>query len=318
MKIDPKIIYTPDYDIHFLGIEKLHPFDTRKFSRAYNLLNEQFGDQLKQRTIRPESEIIDDDLRIVHTAGYLASLKSASVVARALELPLLATVPYLVLNSRLLSPMRLGVQGTVIAAYEAMQNGLAINLAGGYHHASSAKGEGFCLYADIPLAIEKLRQDGLLQPHQQAIIIDLDAHQGNGYERVYHQDNRNFIFDVYNQMIYPMDAFARERIDYAIPLNSGCNGRLYMDLIRHKLPEALQRVKTPGIAFYIAGTDIYEGDLLGNLKVSEADVIARDQFVLNTLMAANIPTVMVLGGGYSKESYEMIAATVGYVLETWG
>ena len=318
MKIDPKVIYSPDYDIHFMGFEKLHPFDTRKYSRAYSLAQETLGRRLERNTLCPKSEVSQDDLLIIHTAGYLSSLKSTSVIARALELPILATVPYMLLNTRLLAPMRLGVQGTLFAAHEALVNGLAINLSGGYHHASCARGEGFCLYADVPLAIEKLRIEGLLRPDEQAIIIDLDAHQGNGHERIYHGKHENFIFDMYNQAIYPMDAFARERIDYGIPLNSGCNGRMYLDLIRHKLPEALSRVKRPGIAFYIAGTDIYEDDLLGNMKVPEADIIERDRFVLKTLMDAQIPTVMVQGGGYSKDSYRMVAAAVQYAFETWG
>lgn len=316
--IQPKIVSSPDYDIHFFGIEMLHPFDSRKYGRAWKELRRHFGEEVASRTIQPENEIDDDDLLMVHTREYLETLKSSPIIARAVEMAVLASVPYRLLRSRLIHPMRLATRGTVIAGFEAMENGIAVNLSGGYHHASREQGEGFCLYADVPLAIEKLRDDGLLAEDETAIIIDLDAHQGNGHERIYRGQEHAFIFDMYNQSIYPMDHYARERIDYHIPLNSGVNSSAYLDLLHHKLPEALDRVHKPGIAFYIAGTDIYEGDLLGGMKVSEDAVLQRDRFVIDQFVSRGIPLAIVLGGGYSKESYRMVTAMVAYILEKWG
>jgi histone deacetylase 11 len=316
--INPKIISSPDYDINFFGVERLHPFDSRKYGRAWQSLRRQYGDEILWRTIQPEVEISHMDLLAVHTPEYLESLKAPAVIARALEMVMLSSVPFPLLKSRLLYPMRLAVQGTVIAAVEALQSGLTVNLSGGYHHATAAAGGGFCLYADVPLAIETLRADRLLDADQQAVIIDLDAHQGNGFERVYHGADGVFIFDMYNQAIYPNDEYAKQRIDYAVGVNSGCSTDSYLDLLYRKLPEALDRVKNPGIAFYIAGTDIVKGDPLGNLKVSENGVFLRDRFVIDQFVKRDIPLVIVLGGGYTRVSFRMIARMVGYIVERWG
>lgn len=316
--IEPKIISSPDYDLHFFGMERLHPFDSRKYGNAWKALRRHFGEEVSWRTVQPVQPITDDELLLVHTQDYLDTLKSAPVVARALELMVLANVPFRLVQSRLIQPMRLATKGTVIAAFEAMSYGIAINLSGGYHHASREQGEGFCLFADVPLAIERLRYDHRLRDDQQAIIIDLDAHQGNGHERVYHGQNHTFIFDMFNQGIYPMDMFARERIDYPVGVNPGVSSSAYMDLLHRKLPEAMARVKNPGIAFYIAGTDIYADDMLGGMRVSEEAVLRRDQFVIDTIVGMGIPLVVVLGGGYSPKSCRMVTNMAAYVLEKWG
>jgi histone deacetylase 11 len=316
--IDPKIISSPDYDIHFFGIEMLHPFDSRKYSRAWQALKRHYGDEVLWRTIQPQDEVSDADLRLVHTQDYLDTLRTPAVIARALEFMMLASIPYTLLRNRLVRPMRLATEGTILAAKEAMQGGLAINLSGGYHHASAEQGEGFCLFADVPVAIEKLRKEKLLKPEQQAVILDLDAHQGNGHERVYHGKNGVFIFDIYNQSIYPRDEYALERVDYGVGVNSGVNGRMYMDLLKRKLPEALDRAKNPGVAFYIAGTDIVKGDVLGGMKVSEDALLERDKLVIDRVVERGIPLVIVLGGGYSKASFRMVARMAGYVLERYG
>lgn len=316
--IDPKIISSPDYDISFFGAENLHPFDTRKYGRAWQLLRSRYGEEIYNRRVKPLKEVDDRDLLLVHTQDYLESLKESAIIARAIELPMLSNTPYHVMRSRIIRPMRLATQGTIMTAQEALKGQIAVNLSGGYHHASEARGEGFCLFADVPVAIQKLRQTGLLQSNQQAIIIDLDAHQGNGHERIFHGQNGVFIFDMYNQSIWPRDEPAKARIDYPIGLNSGCNSTSYLDLLYHKLPEALDRVPNPGIAFYIAGTDIIDEDALGNLKVSEEASHKRDQFVIDTVVERGIPLAIVLGGGYSRISYRMIADMVGYIIEKFG
>ncbi len=222
------------------------------------------------------------------------------------------------LENRLLGAMRLATSGTVLAARTALQCGLAVNLGGGYHHASRDKGEGFCCYADIHVALQCLRREGVLEVGRDRImIIDLDAHQGNGHERLSVGDGDIYIFDMYNRAIYPQDYLARKRIDYDLPLPSGVDETIYLQQLKKHLPLALAAANQPRLAFYIAGTDIYEHDQLGGLCVSSEGIQSRDRFVLNTLTAAGVPTVMVTGGGYSRESYGHIANTLVYIFETW-
>ena len=318
MQIDPRFIYSPHYDIHYHGLDKFHPFDGRKYSRAYQAVHKAFGVALERRTLAPVLPITDIFLRTVHKAAYLEKLTTSTYIATALEFPILKMIPYSLLHKHLLTPMRLGSMGTLLAAQEALQCGLAINMAGGYHHASVDKGEGFCLFSDIAIAIRLLQETGDLGQDDTALIIDLDAHQGNGYQRVFHDEGGVYMFDMYNAHIYPNDGYARERIDCDVRLKLYTDDDTYLGLLHDRFPAALEEVNNPKIAFYIAGTDIYERDLLGNLKVTEAGVLSRDRFVFETLAAAEIPCVMLLGGGYGRDSFRLIANALSFIMTTWG
>jgi histone deacetylase 11 len=211
--------------------------------------------------------------------------------------------------------------GTVIAAREAMEHGLAVNLSGGYHHASPDHGHGFSTYADVGLAVHTLRQSGRLGEKDKVVYVDLDAHQGNGVCRTFADDSRVFIYDQYNEDIFPMDVRAQRRIDCAVPIPFGCGEADYLAALRGRLPVFLNSVTRGGdvrLAIYNAGTDVYAGDRLGGMNVSAAGVLERDRFVLQELMQRRIPTAVVLSGGYSAESYRLVADMAAYVLETWG
>ena len=147
--------------------------------------------------------------------------------------------------------------------------------------------------------------------------IDLDVHQGNGHERIFWDDPHVTIMDMYNAGIYPNDTLAMKRIDCDVPLRSGTGDVEYLDALKTKLPELLDKMETPKFALYVAGTDIYEGDTLGMLRVSEAAILERDQFVFHSLVERGIPFAMTLGGGYSRESYRFVVNGIRYLLETW-
>jgi len=317
-RVEPVVIYSPAYDLRLLGLEKLHPFDGHKFSRAWQAARRVIGEPLQQRTHRPAQPATPDELLTVHTPEYLNQLRSAHYVAGVIELPILAALPMFLIERFLLTPMRLAVAGTIQAAREALQGGLALNLAGGYHHASRDRGEGFCCYADINIAIALLRRSGaLVAGRDRVLIIDLDAHQGNGHERVAVGDSDLYIFDMYNRDIYPRDQEARRRIDYEVPLPSGVDETIYLQQLRKHLPAALSAAGQPALAFYAAGTDIYEHDQLGGLCVSAEGIHARDRFVLDLLVGAGVPVVMMTSGGYSRDSYQHIAGSIQYIFETW-
>lgn len=316
--VNPWVVYSPGYDMHLFGLERLHPFDGRKFSRAWREARKVLGEVLQRRTTKPAREASLAELLTVHTQTYLARLKSPAYLAEVLELPLLRRLPAFVLERRLLEPMRLAAFGTIVAAQLALANGLAVNLGGGFHHASRDRGEGFCCYADINLAIAALRAGGDLKAgNDRVLIVDLDAHQGNGYERLAVGDSDIYIFDMYNRAIYPQDYVARKRIDYDVSLPTGTDETVYLQQLRKHLPQAIQAAKKPSLAFYIAGTDIYERDQLGGLGVSAEGILARDRFVLTSLAAAGIPVTVLTGGGYSPDSYLQIASMLEYVFTAW-
>lgn len=217
--------------------------------------------------------------------------------------------------------MRWATAGTILAARLALKHGLAINLSGGYHHAGPERGEGFCIYADIAIAIASLRKGGELSEADRVVYIDCDAHQGNGVCHCFADDQRVFIFDQFNSGIYPAsDAAAKRRIDCAVPVPVNRRTNDYLAQLRSTLPKFLDGVGKSGdikLAIYNAGTDLVAGDPLGCLAVSPDGVFSRDQFVLNELISRNLPTVMLPSGGYTKESYRLIARSVAYAIEQW-
>lgn len=325
INVKPKIIYSDRYDIKFFGAEKLHPFDSCKYGHIWQELKEIF---LRDRSIlnsvrlEPSEPISYEEIRKIHSQDYLDSLQDLSYVAKALEMPLLALVPNVdfirneILKS-ILEPMKWATMGTVLAAREALNGGIAINLSGGYHHASANRGEGFCIYSDIAIAISCLRDTGEISANDKILVIDLDAHQGNGIERIFYKDKNIYFFDVYNKDIYPKDDYAKQRIDFKIEISSGTSDEEYLDVLNKSLIDCLNKIyDEPKLVFYNAGTDIYELDPLGQLQVSKTGIFERDKFIFNTL-GARIPLAMVLSGGYTRNSYALVAESVAYILKTW-
>ena len=321
MGVTTQIIYSRRYDIGLLGLERLHPFDSRKYSRAYGLLRREFGSGLQRHVASPTSATSVAALLSVHSDAYLKQLKNSVYLANALEVAPLKRLPASVIDWCVLRHMRWGTAGTILAMRRAMKHGLAVNLSGGYHHAKPDRGEGFCIYSDIALAIHTVREERFISDTDRIAYIDVDAHQGNGVCHAFFDDPRVFIFDIFNSQIYPVfDVKARRRVDCAVPLTPETSDSDYLRALESKLPsflDSLTRNGTVGLAIYNAGTDIYAGDNLGGLSVSAEGVLRRDQLVLRGLVERGIPSVMLLSGGYSQESYRLVASSVRWMLEMW-
>jgi len=312
-----KIVYSPHYNITFFGIERVHPFDSRKYGRAWALLREELGKELMKHHVKVGKPITEKELLAAHTPQYLASLRSSKTLAGALEIPLLMFLPAWLARWRVLRPMRWGVQGSIVAAKSALEVGRAVNLSGGYHHAKPNQGEGFCLFSDAAMIVRQLRAEERLLPNDSVAYVDLDAHQGNGVCHQFRDDPLVRIFDMYNRDIYPREDFeARKRIDCDVPLESNCTGARYLRLLRERLPLFLDGwSEKPRLCIYNAGTDPYVHDRLGGLCLSDTDILERDLFVFQQVAVRKIPVVMLLSGGYSKESYRLVAATVSKLLQ---
>lgn len=320
--MSPRIVYSPRYDIGLLGLERLHPFDAHKYSRAYGLLRRRFGGRLRRWRLDPDRQVSDGELRLVHQPSYLDQrLRSAPYLAGALEMPIVARLPARLIDWAVLRAMRWATRGTVLAAAAALEQRFAVNLAGGYHHASAQRGEGFCVYADVGVAVAMLRSAGTLAHDDTVLHIDLDAHQGNGVARVFAEDDAVRLFDLYNGDIYPQDAVARRRVDCDRPLPDGSGDERYLGTLEASLPGFLDRAsrpRTPRLAFYNAGTDVFVEDQLGGLHLSAEAILRRDLYVIEALTARTIPWVMLLSGGYSRRSYQLVAESVGAIFERWG
>jgi len=306
------IVFHPKYDIGFMGIENLHPFDAKKYGKVYRYLQATVFDKVAVYT--PE-EVTDPELLRVHTQRYLSDLKNntSSVLASITEIGPLSFLPNFLTRRYVLKPMRLATKGTVLASRLALKHGMAVNLSGGYHHAKSDSGGGFCALADIPLAAYDLLDEGKVK---KVMVIDLDAHQGNGHEAIFASDSQIAIFDVYNAWNYPRDIPAQQHITFNHPVKPGIKDEEYLSLIRRYLPEAIKKAN-PDFIIYNAGTDVYERDPLGGMSITKEGIIERDHIVFEEATKRSIPIVMVLSGGYTKESASIIGASLENIINNF-
>ncbi|XP_007437025.2 histone deacetylase 11 [Python bivittatus] len=296
------IVYSPDYNITFLGLEKLHPFDAGKWGKVINFLKE--AKLITDDLIVQAREATEEDLLVVHTRHYLNRLKWSFVVATITEIPPVLFMPNFLVQRKVLRPLRTQTGGTIMAGKLAIERGWAVNVGGGFHHCSGDKGGGFCAYADISLAIKFLfeRVEGV----SKATIIDLDAHQGNGHERDFLEDRRVYIMDVYNRYIYPGDGFAKRAIKRKVELDWGTEDTEYLQKVKTHVEGALNEMRSD-IIIYNAGTDILDGDPLGGLAISPEGIIERDEIVFRVARKHRIPILMVTSGGYQKRTARIIA-----------
>ena len=169
------------------------------------------------------------------------------------------------------------------------------------------------MYNDLAVAIEVARAEHGLE---RIMVVDLDAHQGNGVESIYRDDPSVAVLDLYNGEIFPGDEAARAGIRWDHPLHSGTTGAEYLALLREALPRALDELE-PQFLVYNAGTDIVAGDPLGLLEVEPEGVVERDLFVLESAIERTIPTLTVPGGGYTEESHRLVAGMLEGVRERW-
>ncbi|XP_038005478.1 histone deacetylase 11 isoform X2 [Motacilla alba alba] len=278
------IVYSPDYNITFMGLEKLHPFDAGKWGKVINFLKEEklIADDL----IVQAREATDEDLLVVHTRRYLNKLKWSFVVATITEIPPVAFLPNFVVQRKVLKPLRTQTGGTIMAGKLAVDRGWAINVGGGFHHCSSDKGGGFCAYADITLAIK-----------------------GNGHERDFMDDPRVYIMDAYNRYIYPGDGFAKRAIKRKVELEWGTEDTEYLQKVQTHVEGALNEFK-PDIVVYNAGTDVLDGDPLGGLAISPQGIVKRDEVVFRAARSRGVPVLMVTSGGYQKRTARIIADSI--------
>jgi len=207
-------------------------------------------------------------------------------------------------------PIKYHTGGTIAAGQLAMDHGWAINLGGGAHHASRLSSEGFCLYTDLTVSIHELREK---RPEARKImIIDLDAHQGNGHERDFFYDSDVYTMDFYTyegKDFYPNDEFAAHKANINVPLKPFTEDDAYLSLLEDAFRQAANEF-APDVIYYIAGTDVLAEDIIGKQSLTPAGVITRDQMVFDYAMRTRTPIVMTAGGGYQKNNAQVIADSI--------
>lgn len=184
--------------------------------------------------------------------------------------------------------------GTMKASEFALKNGIAMNIAGGTHHAFSNRGEAFCMLNDQAIAAKYLQNKGLVD---KVLIVDLDVHQGNGTAEIFRKEDSVFTFSMHGKGNYP---FVKENSDLDIALENNTNNEQYLSILRETLPKIIHNEK-PDFIYYLCGVDVIETDKLGKLALTIEGCKERDRFVLQTCFDLKIPVMCSMGGGYSKD-----------------
>ncbi len=270
---------------YFVPLPPGHVFPMRKFPEsAAKLLAE--GTLAAADVIDPGT-VADADLYRVHTPAYVRSIRTGAfneVTVRRLGLP-----PSWELSDR----SHCAVAGTLLAARAALVDGLACNLAGGTHHAFADRGEGFCVFNDVAVAIRALQAD---EPLTHAMVVDLDAHQGNGTHAIFTGEPRVYTYSVHVGRNYP-SVKVPGTLDVELPRWVG--GAEYHDRLRATLPESVQAFE-PDVVFYIGGADVHADDRFGQMTLTTAEMRDRDAWTIDLCRGWGIPTVVLYGGGYNR------------------
>ena len=292
----PAVIWSQSYEVD-LGP---HVFVTAKYRLARERL-------LSDRTLG-EGDFISpivatrDELARAHTEQFLARIETDSLSFDervCLEVPL---------TKELREAMALSCGGTLLTARRALQDGVAVHLGGGFHHAYAGHGEGFCLYNDIAVAVRALQaQDAL----KRSAVIDLDVHQGNGTAAIFADDDDVFTFSMHQSNNYP-EVKPPSTLDIA--LEDGTGDDDYLDLLDGALLDVLLE-PAPELIVYLAGADPYEGDQLGGLSLTLEGLRRRDRMVLERAVERSIPVAVLMAGGYAHQLDDTVSIHVATVEE---
>jgi len=256
-----------------------------KFWRAEAMIRAADRDDLTIETLVPATMA---QLRRVHTSAYLDSIRAGALERiPAIKLGLPA-------SAELLHRSCLEVGGTILAMWAARAEGLACNLAGGTHHAFPDRGLGYCVLNDVAIAIRDLHEH---DPSARIVVIDTDAHQGNGTHAIFDADERVYTYSIHVGRNYPA---VKSPGSCDVELDRYAEGATWLAALQDTLPAALITARAD-FAFWITGADLHTDDRFGQLRLADADFAARDHLILELIQDRRLPTAILYGGGYNRE-----------------
>ncbi|MFH0778750.1 MAG: histone deacetylase [Candidatus Eisenbacteria bacterium] len=297
-----KLVYSDGYAAD-LGS---HVFPIQK----YRLLK----DRLVREGVAAVSDLLDprpasdDDVLLVHEKAYLKKLKEGRLS------PLEIGVSEIPFSPEVVGMFLLVSGGSLLAARTALEDGVCVNLGGGFHHAFADHGEGFCLLNDVAIAVSTLLAEAVIS---RALIVDCDLHQGNGTAAVFAGRRDVFTFSIHQENNYPL---VKQKSGLDIGLADGTGGTEYNGRLAAALDEIV-RAFGPDFVIYLAGADPYEGDQLGALRLSKEALKERDKLVMRASRENGIPLCAVLAGGYAwdvDDTVDIHYNTVVAALEIFG
>ncbi len=275
-----RLVYTDAYMVDIGN----HVFPTEKYKLVKDLLVK--NDGLRKEDFIEPKPAEDKDVLLAHTKDYLDKWKNGRL---SFEEQLQLELPY---SRELFEASLLCVEGTIMASRFALKDMVGLHIGGGFHHAFPDHGEGFCVFNDIAIAIRRLFRERLIK---KAMVIDCDLHQGNGTAFMFQGDKDVFTFSIHQENNYP---FPKPPSSLDIGLEDGAGDERYLSELRRHVPSILKAIK-PDFAIYVAGADPYKEDQVGKLGLTIEGLSERDELIFNMCGKYNVPTAVVLAGGYA-------------------
>jgi acetoin utilization deacetylase AcuC-like enzyme len=278
------------YSDHFvLPLPEGHRFPMAK----YRLLRERVAATLPQVQLHEPVAATLGELVLAHTPQYIDAVLQGRLSAaqiRAIGFPW---------SAAMVERSRRSAGATIDACRAALAQGVAVNLAGGTHHAYADRGSGYCVFNDAAVAARLMQaeQGRGSAGHFPVAIIDLDVHQGDGTARILAADDSIFTLSLHGEKNFPAH---KQLSDLDVPLPDGCDDATYLHALDWALAELDARFK-PKLVIYLAGADPHAQDRLGRLKLSVEGLQARDARVFAWCAARRIPCAVAMAGGYNHD-----------------
>ncbi len=271
-------------DHYVLPLPQGHRFPMEKYRKLRDLVSQLAGVYLENAP-----SITDTQILYAHDASYLIKVLQGSLSPQEQQE---IGFPWSV---QMVERSRRSAGATLAAAKVALKEGVAVNLAGGTHHAYRNKGSGFCVFNDSAIAARALQKE--IHPKLKVAIIDLDVHQGNGTASILENDASIFTFSIHGENNFP---FTKEASDLDIGLPDGTGDKSYLAALHQGLEILEERFK-PDFIIYLAGADPHEGDRLGKLRITKSGMCQRDECVFQFALDRQTPIALSMAGGYGKE-----------------
>ncbi|MFZ0391236.1 MAG: histone deacetylase [Calditrichia bacterium] len=296
-----KIVYRSEYFSGVHARNSRQTFDVMKFKKVRDrLIQEKL---IRRQDILVPPRISEQDLQLVHSRKYLKSLNDPVRVGEILNLDYVN--PW---DNYIYEYFRYVAGGTVQAAEYAAEHPLPVfNLGGGFHHGHSDRAEGFCLINDVAVAVEKLRRRSKIR---KVLMIDLDYHQGNGNLLYFKEDEEVFTFSMHASN-WAQVSSKRNNVDIEMP--GHVHDEKYMKTLIAELPSVFGRF-SPDMVFYLAGSDPFAEDTLGDFDISEKGMLERDQYVYRLVRKRKLPLVVLGAGGYGPQSWRIYYNFIKWVI----
>lgn len=235
----------------------------------------------------------DEQLLRVHSRDYVERVATGQL--QPLEIRRIG-FPW---STGMVERSRRSVGATLDAAQAALNEGIAVNLAGGTHHAHRDGGQGYCVFNDTAVGARHVQAEHDIK---RVLIIDCDVHQGNGTAAIFADDPTVFTFSMHSASNYP---FRKHAADLDVAFADGTGDTEYIDRLDTSLNVALKESQAD-MVFYISGADPYEGDRLGKLKLTKEGLRARDRMVMTRCLDWSLPVAIAMGGGYAPNIDDIV------------